>query len=280
MRRRPDARGEPRLLTGTSISPFVRRNSSLSETVLRRYLVFYLLLAHFYSPRSALAAARSEARFTQLIHEVSLLPPDAPPRRALLNETVPETNAVKTGGDSRSELTFSDQTITRLGANTLYRYKNAGRRVDLESGSTLLRLPKNSGGATVLTTGVTAGSTGTTFIFEYARNGSARLIVLEGGARLTLVKRPGETRTIAAGEMLEIPPGAARIPEPKPVDLARIMRTSPLIVGFRPLPSVDLINNVIRQQQQRGQFNQPNNRNGPSGPQGPQNAPPPAPGPR
>ena len=248
--------------------------------MLRRFLVFCFVLFAFYFPRPALGATRSEARVTQLIHEVNVLPPDAPPRRAVLNETVAETNAVKTGGDSRAELTFPDQTITRLGANTLYRYKNAGRRVDLDSGSTLIRLPKNSGGATVLTTGVSAGSTGTTFIFEYARNGSARLIVLEGSARLALVKRPAETRTITAGEMIEVPPGAARIPDPKPVDLARIMRTSPLIVGFRPLPSLDLINNAIRQQQQRGQFNQPNNRNGPSGPQGPQNAPPPGPGPR
>jgi hypothetical protein len=55
------------------------------------------------------------------------------------------------------------------------------------------------------------------------------------------------------------------------------MKTSPLIVGFRPLPSQNLINNAIRQQQARGPLNQ-NNRNGPSGPQN--IAPPPPPGPR
>jgi hypothetical protein len=230
---------------------------------------------------NALAASESskkEPRLTQVIREVKLLSPDAPPRRAVLNENVRETTAVKTGTDSRAELTFGDLTITRLGANTLYRFKKSGREADLESGSILLRVPKDSGGGTVITSSFTAGSTGTTFIFESTRGGGARLTVLEGSARLTLAKHPEQARSIAAGQALEVPPGAIRIPEPKAVDLDRLMKTSPLIVGFRPLPSQNLINNVIhQQQQQRGPAN-PNNRNGPPGPQN--IAPPPPPGPR
>src|SRR5207253_10182768 len=109
------------------------------------------------------------------------------------------------------------------------------------------------------------------------RGGGARVTVLEGSARLTLIKHAEQTRRVDAGQMLKVPPDANRIPEPKAVDLDRLMKTSLLIVGFRPLPSQNLINNAIRQQQQRGQFNQPN-RNGPSGPQNPAPAPPPGPG--
>jgi ferric-dicitrate binding protein FerR (iron transport regulator) len=223
------------------------------------------------------ADASKEARVTQIIREVNLLPGDGPARRAMLNESVRETTAVKTGGESRAERTFVDLTIIRIGANTLYRFKKSGREVEMESGSVLLRVPKNSGGATVITSAITAGSTGTTFIFESIRDGAARLTVLEGSARLTLMKHPDQTRSATAGQALEVPPGATRIPEPKTVDLDRLMKTSPLIVGFRPLPSKDLINNAARQQQQRGPLNQPN-RNGPSGPQN--TAPPPPPGPR
>ena len=226
----------------------------------------------------AAESSRKDARVTQVIRDVNLLAPDAPARRAVVNENVSETTAVKTGGESRAELTFPDLTITRLGANTLYRFKKSGRLVELENGSILLRVPKDSGGANVITSAVSAGSTGTTFIFEAARNGSARLIVLEGSARLTLRKHPDQTRAATAGQALEVPPGATRISEPKVIDLQQLMKTSPLIVGFRPLPSQNLINNAIRQQQQqRGPLNQ----NNPNRPQGPQNAaPPPAPGPR
>ena len=234
---------------------------------------------------SPAAASPKEARLSQVIREVSLLPATGAARRAILNEMVPETSAVKTGGDSRAELTFQDQTITRLGANTLFRFTKAGRRGELDSGSTLLRVPPRSGGATIFASAITAADTGTTFIFEHVRNGGTRIVVLEGSARLSFVKNQSEFRNVAAGQMVEVPPGATRFPEPKTVDISQIVRTSPLIVGFRPLPSINLINNAIRQQQQRGQFNQnqPNHNAppGPQGPQGPQNAaPPPGAGPR
>jgi hypothetical protein len=246
--------------------------------VLCRWILFSTAALFLLLPRSCFAAeARHDARLTELIHEVSLLPPDAPARRAVANESVPETSAVKTGGDSRAELTFVDQTITRLGSNTLYHFKNAGRRDALDTGSTLLRVPKDSGGATLRTTAVTVAITGTTIILESTRNGTARLTVLEGTARLALTNAGGQTRVLSAGQSVEVPAGAVRIPEPKAIDLGALMKTSPMIVGFRRLPSQNLINNAIRQQQQqRG----PANPNSPNRPPGPQNAPqPPGPGP-
>ena len=45
--------------------------------------------------------------------------------------------------------------------------------------------------------------------------------------------------------MVEVPSAATRIPEPRQVDLSRLMKTSPLVVGFRPLPSQNLINSAI-----------------------------------
>ena len=245
-----------------------------------RRLIFssFLILTAAFSRSAFAEPAKNDARVTQLIHEVSLLPADAPPRRAVLNESVHDTTAVKTGGSSRAELTFADETITRLGANTLYAFKNAGRRVELNNGSTLLRVPKDSRGATILSSAVTVGITGTTVIFENIRNGAARLTVLEGTARLTLVRARDQQRNVAAGQSLEVPVGAVRLPDPKQIDLAALMKTSPLVVGFRPLPSQNLINNAIRQQQQQ---NGPQSQNQRPAPQGPQNnAPPPAPGPR
>lgn len=245
--------------------------------MLRRLIITACSFATALTAATAAESSGKDARMTQVIREVNLLPPNAPIRRAILNENVRDTTAVRTGGESRAELTFVDLTITRLGANTLYRFKKSGRLVELEGGSTLLRVPKSSGGATVITSAVTAGSTGTTFIFESTQNAGVRLIVLEGSAVLTLVKHPGQSRGAIAGQALEVPPGATRIPEPKEVDLDRLMKTSPLIVGFRPLPSQNLINNAIRQQQARGSLNQ-NNRNSPASPQN--IAPPPPPGPR
>ena len=250
---------------------------------LRRICLLLLIIIAALNTSAFAQPSRKEGRVTQLIREVNVLESALPPRRAVLNEKLGEGTAVRTGGNSRAELTFVDLTITRLGANTLYSFRKAGRQGELDGGSTLLRVPKDSGGAKIVSPAVTAGITGTTVIFETTRAGESRLTVLEGSARLTLVRNPSQTRTLRAGQTLQVPSGAIRLPDPTEIDLDRVMKTSPLIIGFRPLPSQNLINNAIRHQQQRGGFNQPH-RNAPPGPQNQPApapaAPPSAPGPR
>lgn len=222
--------------------------------------------------------SRQQARVTQLVREVSLLDASIPPRRATLNETVGEGTGVRTGTESRAELTFRDLTITRLGANSLYSFKRAGRDIELNVGATLLRVPKNSGGASIVSGAVVAGITGTTLILETTRAGESRLTVLEGTARLTLARHRDQYRDLLAGQSLLVPAGAVRIPAPQEIDLDRLMKTSPLVVGFAPLPSRDQIGAAIKQQQERNQGN-PNgpSRNDPNRAAAPQpNAPAPA----
>ena len=63
----------------------------------------------------AATSSNKEARVTQIIRDVKLLPSDAAARAAVVNDRVAEDTGVRTGGDSRSELTFSDLTITFAG---------------------------------------------------------------------------------------------------------------------------------------------------------------------
>src|SRR5688572_13955924 len=139
-----------------------------------------LLVATSVLTTSAFAqSSRTEGRVTQVIREVNVLESALPPRRAVLNETLGQGTAVRTGGNSRAELTFVDLTITRLGANTLYSFKLAGRQVELNGGSTLLRVPKGGGPAKIVSPVITAGITGTTVILESTRAGEGRVTVLE-----------------------------------------------------------------------------------------------------
>ena len=182
-------------------------------------------------------APKNEARVTRIIQDVKLLPSKLAARPAAVNDKVREGTSVRTGEDSRSELTFVDLTITRLGANTVFSFNNAGRNVELGSGSILLRVPKHSGGARMRTDAVTVAITGTTVILEAARSGRNKLIVLEGGARLSLNRHPRESAYVRAGQMLDVPAGATKLPSPVDIDPDQIMKTSPLITDFPPLPS-------------------------------------------
>jgi hypothetical protein len=190
-------------------------------------------------------ATTREARVTRIVHDVQVLPADAPAAPAELNELVQENSGVRTGDESRSELTFVDLTITRLGANTIFSFNRAGRTAELESGQLLLRVPKNSGGATIKSSAVTVGITGTTVIFEGDVAGDAKLTVLEGSARMRLNANPKQSKRVGAGQMLSVNAGAKTLPDPEPADLNEIMQTNPLITDFPPLPSQNLINEAM-----------------------------------
>lgn len=198
-------------------------------------LVLFAALAFAANPPT-----KKEARVTQIIKEVNLLPTGEEPRPAVQNAEVNENTGIRTGDQSRSELTFEDLTITRLGANTVFSFNKAGRNGQLDSGSILLRVPKNSGGAEFRTRAVTVGITGTVVIFESTRLGNSKLMVLVGNARLALIKDPKQTKNVRAGQLLDVKAGAIKLPEPVDVDLDQLMKTHPLITDFPPLPSEDL----------------------------------------
>ena len=217
---------------------------NLASRILAGSIASLLVLA----PRPSVRAASAEARVTQIIRDVKLLPSDADARPAAVDDNVSEDTAVRTGGDSRSELTFSDLTITRLGADTIFSFSKAGRTAKVDSGSILLRVPKDSRGGAITTNVVTVAITGTTVIFESDLEGNNKLITLEGGARLSFVNNPRHFRNVRAGQMLDVAAGATTLPTPVDVDLDELLKTHPLIRDFGPLPSQDLIAAVAQEQ--------------------------------
>jgi hypothetical protein len=203
----------------------------------------------FLVPNATVIAAAKEARVTQIVRDVKLLPSEAAARPATVNDKVSEDTGVRTGGESRSELTFPDLTITRLGSNTIFSFTGAGRTAKVESGSILLRVPKDSGGGSIRTSAVSVAITGTTVIFESGRGTKSKLITLEGNARMALLSKPADFRYVRAGQMLDVPASATTLPMPVNINLNDVMKSHPLITGFKPLPSQPLIMAAAQQQQ-------------------------------
>ena len=218
---------------------------------MRHSLGLYASLVVVTITNIAFGAQFEEAKVTAVVHDVKLLRGEAVLRAATVNDEIRADTAVRTGLESRSELTFPDLTLARLGANTIFRFNQKAREVNLINGAILLRVPKNSGGATITTDAVTAGIVGTTVMMEYHPRGIAKFIVLEGVARLYLKKRVGESILVHAGEMMIIRWGATELSNPVAVDISEIMRTSLLITGFGPLPSAPLIATTETDQIQR-----------------------------
>ena len=234
-------------LAEQAMAPLWRARLNINSTPMR----FVVVACWIAFATSASAAAKSEARVTQIVRDVKVLGEEAAPRPATMNDRVAEGDAVRTGTASRSELTFPDLTISRLGANTIYSFNKAGRNVQLTNGSILLGVPKASGGGNIRTDTVTVAVTGTTLILEHARAGRSKLILLEGGARISLVKVRGQSRDLRGGQMLEVPAGATTLGMPVDINIDDVMKTHPLVTNFRPLPTRDLIAAAARDQANR-----------------------------
>jgi FecR protein len=199
-------------------------------------------------PKQLAAAELQEARVTQIVQDVKVVPPSAAARPAAVNETVRHGNAVQTGVQSRSELTFKDQTITRLGEKTSFTVGGEGRTVELGSGQFLLYVPKKSGGAKVKMGAVTAAITGTTILGNVAPSGLVEFTVLEGTATIQL-ERAGQCLRVQAGQKVTYDPVANRLEDPVDIDIQQQL-SSPLVSGFQRLPSAPLIDQAIQNQRQ------------------------------
>jgi FecR protein len=196
-----------------------------------------------------IAAATKDARVTQVINDVKLLTARTGARPAVVNEDVREGNAVKTGADSRAELTFADQTLTRLGANTVFSFANGAREYDLTSGALLMCVPKAKGEVRVNTEAATAAVTGGIAMTETHPKSWTKFIVIEGEACISLKGSSGPCLKLHPGEMLVLPPDAKYFTKKKTVDLKKLTETAGLI-RQRPLPgwAEDLISAEVRRQ--------------------------------
>ncbi len=180
------------------------------------------------------ASQKKDARVTQVISDVRVLASNSAPRPAAVNDRVVEGNAVRTGGDSRAELTFSDQSLTRIGANTVFSFGDGGKEFDLASGAMLLAVPKSAGTVRVNTAAATAAVTGFTALFE--RSTANKMVVLEGHATLTFKEFVGNPCEIESGQMMIWPRHPTQCPEVHTVDVSKVVKTAKLITLFSKLP--------------------------------------------
>src|SRR5437588_5371510 len=207
-----------------------------------------LLISVFAFVQLSHAAELRSARVTQIINDVKLLPGQAAARAAVVNESISVGTAVRTGADSRTELTFLDLTITRLGANTIFSFNGAARQIDLGSGAVLVQVPRNGAEAKIQTAAVTAAVTGGTALFETHKNLPAKLLMLEGIGRFYRNGHPEEAAIVHGGEMAMMTLDG-QITRPTKFNAALVYKTSKLITSFPPLANADLILAVIAEQQ-------------------------------
>ena len=170
------------------------------------------------------AAPLESAVISKKINEVNVSEKSAAAKAAASGQKIGKSSTVLTGRDSRAELSFPDQTITRIGANSIFRFTSGTRDMAIDKGSFLLQVPKNAGGATIRTATITAVITGTTTMMEYSPGQWVKFICLEGEAELT--NKFGKKMIIRPGMMVVMNPEAEEFPAPVFVNLQKLVASS------------------------------------------------------
>ena len=210
------------------------------------------------APAFAKGVPLEQATITRTINDVRVLDPKTGSAPAKVSQIIKDEMGVKTGIKSRAELLFQDNTLTRLGAESYFSFRPGTRDMSLDSGTLLLQVPKDHGGATIRSASITASITGTTILMENIPGKSLKFMVLEGSMRIAMNNRIGEALSLKAGKMIIIAPGARNLPDPVNVDVRSVIKTSSLInpdlfsssAKGKPamLPSLPLIAEVISEQ--------------------------------
>jgi hypothetical protein len=211
----------------------------------RYYMVMGLVLAPIIFPNARAGADSEGPRITAIVKEARLSVKGADSRTASVGDRVSEENEIITGTDSRVELTFDNQGVTRLGANAALTVKSKNV-IELSRGALLLDFPGNTKGK------VQAGAISVvigraTALLEY--HGTVfKFLALEGVARLYRPARLGDSVLIHPGEMI-FGNAAAPLTDPVNFEIERFVKTCPLVQDFLPLSNERLITAASERQQ-------------------------------
>ncbi len=194
------------------------------------------------------AAPLDNHTFTAVINDVSVIPAtNSIAAPAHTNDNFKSSDFVRTGSDSRAELTAVDGTVTRVGANSVFSFEPSTRTLDLEKGNVLFHPPKGSGGGTIVSGGASAAVLGTTLIVSATADGGFKVIMLEGSGKITLPN--GKSVTLHAGQEVFVLPGGTGFSEVLEINLGQLVAGSQLVNGFPDvLSSMPLIQAAIDKQ--------------------------------
>ncbi|MEO7932836.1 MAG: FecR family protein [Chthoniobacterales bacterium] len=178
----------------------------------------------------AFSAPLSEARINRVQHDVKITEASGSAKAASEGEMVHGTQGIRTGAQSAAELLFPDNTLARLGSDTMFTFETGTRKMNLENGTLLFQIPKGVGGASIRTGAITAAITGTTGFIERGPT-HYKLVLLEGTMRVFLNDRMRESMLVSGGQMLigPIKSGSIKDWQTVPIDTAKLMNTSKLL---------------------------------------------------
>ena len=158
---------------------------------------------------------------------------------------------VRTGPNSRAELTAPDQTITRIGANAVFSFEHRRPEHGPAARQHSIPFPVPARAAAPYAAGARRRRCWARRLSTSPRsNGGFKIIVLEGKGKATLPN--GKTVRLKEGQLVFVLPGQNDFGPLLDINLEKLVAGSLLVNGFStPLSSQTLINEAISRQKKK-----------------------------
>ncbi|MDR3456812.1 MAG: FecR domain-containing protein [Verrucomicrobiae bacterium] len=207
-----------------------------------------LFLGCVLAVSNAHAIDLKQSKVTQVVNDVQIISvADQQEKAVAVNDIFSMPDILRTGPASRAELIAADETVTRVGANTIFSFDPATRTIDLKQGSLLFHSPHGKGGGTIHTGSATASVLGTTLIVTTTPDGGMKVLDLEGSVEVKFLN--GLKQNLAPGNMAFVLPGGTQLSPIIIFRLDSLTQGSKLVNGFSgPLSSMPLIQQAIDKQ--------------------------------
>ena len=189
-----------------------------------------------------------QSKLSQVVNDVQIISAaDQKEKSAAVNDLFSMPDILRTGTASRAELIADDETVTRVGANTIFSFDPANRTINLKQGSLLFHSPHGKGGGTIHTGSATASVLGTTLIISTTPDGGMKVLDLEGSVEVNFLNKLKQK--LSGGQMTFILPGGKQLAPIVVFRLDELIKNSLLVGGFgHPLASLPLILQQVEQQ--------------------------------
>lgn len=215
---------------------------------MKNLAVFSMCLGCVFAAAPGHAIDLKQSKVTQVVNDVQIISAaNQTEKPAAVNDIFSMPDILRTGAASRAELVAQDQTVTRVGANTIFSFDPANRTIDLKQGSLLFHSPHGKGGGAIHTGSATASVLGTTLIITTTPNGGFKILALEGEVEVKFLN--GLKQKLDPGQMTFVLPGANQLAPVIIFRLDELIQNSLLVKGFtQSLGSQPLIQNQIVKQ--------------------------------
>ena len=215
---------------------------------MKKLCVFSLCFGCVLAVSTSHAIDLKQSKLTQVVNDVQIISAgDQKQKSATVNDLFSMPDILRTGTASRAELVAQDETVARVGANTIFSFDPANRTIDLKQGSLLFHSPHGKGGGTIHTGSATASVLGTTLIVTTTPNGGLKVLDLEGEVEVKFLN--GLKQKLDPGQMTFILPGGNQLAPVIIFRLDELTQNSLLGKGFsQSLDSLPLIKNQVEKQ--------------------------------